>query len=404
MSISRYGTRFTTIGTGGKASSNYESFEVVPQFVERIKVQKSKYPLLLISEKLKNHKPTKFSEYFHTESDEPQIVVQVNGAINAAATSMVLENTEAKWVRAYDQLYNPLTEEQFHVSAVNTVSHTLTVTRGVGNSGTGANVADNQQLLIMSQSNAEGGTSQSGVWGTSVQVKNYTMLTREPYELTEEGQNTETYGYDNAWQEAKTDAAVRLARKMEWQVLFGKRDTGSTSGYRSTGGLGQFVSSHKTDVAGTLTEQTLYNWIRDLSVENGGVDDIVFYAGSYVLQYLDAWGRDRMYQRPEDSVAGISIGRYKTSFGDLKVVNHGMLTETFDSTTSPELPGMIFAVNMNMLKLVYWRPLVNDEGPNGRGIQANDSLTKKGEWRSHWGCYVGDERKHGWMYGITPLT
>jgi hypothetical protein len=404
MAISRYGTRFQTFGTGGKYSANYESYEVIPQFIERIKVQRSKFPLLLISEKMKNHKPVKYKTYYHTESDELPLTVQVNGAINSTATSLVLDATDSKYIRPYDQLYNPLTEEQLHVSAVNTTTYTATVTRGVGNSGTGSNIADNQQLLIMSQSNAEGGTSQSGVWGTSVQVSNYTMLTREPYEMTDESENTDAYGYDNPWQEAKNDASIRLARKMEWQALFGKADNGNTSGYRSTGGLGHFVSSHKLDVAGALTEEAFYNWLRDLSVDNGGLDDLLFFAGSYILGYMDAWGRDRMYQRPEDTVAGIAISRYKTSFGEMKVLQHGMLTEVFDTTSTPELPGMMFGVNMSMLKFVYWRPLKNDEGPQGRGIQANDSLTKKGEWRAHWGCYVGDERKHGWMYGVTELT
>ena len=404
MAISRYGTRFTSFGTGGKYSTNYESHELVPQFIERIKVQRSKFPILLISDKMKNHKPVKYKTYYHEESDELPLTVQANGAVNSTHTQVLCESGEAKYVRPYDQLYNPLTEEQLHVSAVNTTNHVLTVTRGVGNSGTGSAIADNQELLIMSQSNAEGGTSQSGQWGTSVQVSNYTMLTREPYEMTDEGQNTETYGYENPWQEQKTDASQRMARKMEWQTLFGKADSGNTSGYRSTGGIGSFASSHKFDAAGTLTEQALYNWIMDLAVDNGGIEDLIFYAGSYVLQYLDAWGRDKLYTRPEDQIAGIAISRYKTSFGDLKVVAHGMLTEVFDNNTTPELPGMIFGVNMSMLKTVFWRPLVNDEGPQGRGIQANDSLTKKGEWRAHWGCYVGDERKHGWMYGITKLT
>jgi len=409
MALTRYGTAANTFGTGAKYSSNYESYEVVPQFIERIKIQKAKTPLWLISEKMGKHKPVKYKEYFHTESDDLPVSVKVNGAVGAANTntSITFDAADAKYIRAYDQLYNPLTEEQIFVSAINTSNYVATVIRGVGNSTSGAAgsaIADNQELLLIAQSNAEGGTSQSGVWGTSKQVKNYTMLHREPYEMTDEGANTETYGYDNPWQEAKSDAAKRLSLKMEWQALFGKADNGNTSGYRSTGGLGQFVSTNKLDVAGALTEQTFYNWLRDLSVENGGLDGLLFCCGSYICQYLDAWGRDNIRFDSEDKVAGIAIGSYRTSFGEAKFIQHGLLTEAFDTTTTPELPGMCFAVNLNMLKWVYWRPLVNDEGPNGRGIQANDSLSKKGEWRAHFGIYVGDERKHGWMYGVTELT
>lgn len=400
--FTRYGTNYATYGDGAKQNANYETYEVVPQFIERIKIQRMKYPLYMISEKMKKHKPVKDKVYYHTESDELPVAAQVNGAVNATATSVTFETTDSKYVRAYDQLYNPLTEEQMYLSAINTTSHVGTVTRGVGNSGTGANIADNQQLLIMAQSNAEGGTSQDGQWSTSSQVKNYTMLHREPYEMTDEAAHTETYGYPDPWQEAKTDAAVRYARKMEWQALFGKSDDGTYR--RSTGGLGHYISMHKSDVGGALTEQTWYNWLRDLSVENGGLDSMLFLMGTYPCQYFDAWGRDNIRFDPEDKVAGISIGRYRTSFGEVKFIQHGMLTEAFDTTTTPELPGMIFAVNMDYLKFVYWRPMVNDEGPSGRGIQANDSLSKKGEWRSHFGIYVGDEKKHGWMYGITELT
>jgi hypothetical protein len=405
MAVSRYGTQYQTFGTGGKAPSNYETYELVPQFIERINVQKSKYPLWLISEKMKRHIPIKDRTYYHTESDEQSITARVNGAVNATCTTVTFDVADSKYLRAYDQLYNPLTEEQVSVSSVNTTTGAAVVVRGVGNAGSGSNIADNQEFLIMSQSNVLGGTSQSGIYQTSKQVKNYCMLTREPFELVLETDNTEAYGYSDAWQEQKDAAAVRLARKMEWQVLFGKADgSHANTSVWSTGGLGNFISTNKLDVGGTLTEQTFYNFIRDLSVENGGVDNMIFFAGSYILQYLDAWGRDRLYSRPEDQVAGISIMRYRTSFGEIKLVAHGMLTEAFDQTTTPELPGMLFGVDMSQYKMVYWMPLKYDEGPANRGIQANDSLTKKAEWRATWGCYVGNERAHGWMYGVTELT
>lgn len=405
MAVTRYGSRFQTVSTGAKAPTSFETYELIPQFIERIKVQKAKYPLWMISEKMKKLKPIKDRTYYHTESDEPQLTARVNGAVNAAVTTVTFDPAESIFLRPYDQLYNPLTEEQLSVTAVNTTTGAATVVRGIGAEGAGSNIADDQDLLIMSQSNVLGGTSQSGVFGTSVQVKNYCMLTREPYEMIEETGETAAYGYENKWQELKSDAATRLARKMEWHCLFGKADgSHANTSTWSTGGLGHFISTNKLDVGGTLTEQVLYNWIRDLSVENGGIENMLFFAGTYILQYLDAWGRDRLYTRPEDTVAGIAISRYRTSFGELKVVAHGMLTEAFDTTTAPELPGMMFAVDMSQFKMVTWMPLVNDEGPNGRGIQANDSLTPKGEWRTTWGCYVGAERRHGWMYGVTELT
>jgi hypothetical protein len=396
-----FGTLNQSLVSGQKLRNNYETYRNKPQYIETIDINLGMCPLTVLSDRMGAVGKVGYYEYFHLEDDALPQFVQVNngGGYNSAATSIVVDTGTGIRVRKYDLLFNPLTLEQLSVTDVST--DTLTVVRGHGGS-TAAAIADDTQLQILSFSAVDGDTSPTALSNEPKQLKNYCMIARESVNMSRRAAGGDLYGNKDEWTRAKEKVLQRLNIKTEKQFLFGQRDDGATN-YRSTGGLLYWLSTNKVNVAGNLTEAAMNAWLRDLFRESNP-DDMVFLCGEFFRETLDQWGRDRLTNYTKDDMMGIATMGYKTTFGELKIVPHGLLSAGFDgnaTSTVASMAGMVFAVNMKKFKKVYY----GDQGKLhfNDNIQANDADGRKGEYLMDYGAYLGKESAHGMLYGITSL-
>jgi len=408
MAVPQVGAKNYAVGVGSSGAEGKTLALIqatgrdVTQFIDYVELSKGLTPLTYLLMKLGQTKKVRNSSFIHLEYDANPMSVQVNGPLDAEVTSttLVLDTPQGNYIKAYDILYNPLTEEQMYVSAVASPT-SCTITRGHGSSDPAA-IADNSVLLIMSPTIPGGGRSQYALYTEPTLVRNYVQIARESVSLERRAMEAEAYGPDD-WPRAKKAAADRLSYKMELSVLLNALNATTPV---TTGGIDHWVSSNVVNAGGVLTEQTFNNWLRDIfSYNQDNPSKVLLIFGDFILGYLDAWGRDRLTQSPNDTATGIAIAEYKSSLvpgGKVKFIRHGMLSKAMDPNTANPMAGLAFAVNMDHLKLAFYG---NSGQVNFRdNIQENDEDCRKGEWFADWGVYMSAERRFGKLYGVTELT
>lgn len=201
--------------------------------------------------------------------DEPNDLVrlQVNGALNSAATTVVIDSSDpsasspgnnwgtAQHLKAGDLLlveptadsatYN---HEIIKVTGVNSATE-FTVSRGAAGT-TAATISNDVYLVKIGSSYGEGTSAPAASSRNPIKYYNYTQIFKDTYELT--GSAVETrVRTGNTLANEKKRKAFDHARDIEMAVLFGQRSetTGSNGKpQRTMGGIRSFIGSTTTTV------------------------------------------------------------------------------------------------------------------------------------------------------------
>lgn len=392
------GTQAQTVVSGQKTYTDAESYQRTPQFLKVEEQWAGAAPLTVLSKRMGNTIKVYDDNFFHMEEDHLPQTVEVDGSHASGVTSILLTSGHAKYVRARDFLYNPATRERLLITDVNTNTHTLTVVRAQGSSSA-ATIADNQRLQIMASSFASGSVAPTGLDDTPARFVNYLQIHKDAIEQDGRALKQQTYGNTTGRARNWDKMMDRCYQKIEKTILFGGLDAGTSTGVIATGGFTYWLSSCVTDFSGGFTELAFNQWLEELFRFNQSTE-LLLLVGSNFCAYLDSWGRDRLETRPGDQELGVNIQRYKSSFGSVKFVRHGMLNDSYDN--SGYWAGLIFAVNLNHFKIAHFadRNMVIEKGK-----QTPDLDGVKDYILHDFGCYLSCEHKHGWGYGIpNPFT
>ena len=138
---------------------------------------------------------------------------------------------------------------------------TLTVTRGVGNGGTGASVTANDIFFMIGNANAEGADVPDSISYDAASTENFCQIFRTPYSITRTAMHT-NFRTGDQYLEKSRDALKEHMVGMERAMIFGKKDiiTGSAGKpERYTDGLMNSITTNVEDAAananaGVLTE------------------------------------------------------------------------------------------------------------------------------------------------------
>lgn len=224
----------------------------------------------------------------------------------------------------------------------------LVVIRGVGFSatygdgsgavGTGLAVTEEDTLTIIGSFHPEGSNYPQAVHYQPTERWNFIETFRTSLELTDDAMQT-YYRTGKILDNAKYDAAMMHSMEMEKAFLWGKRERLDTSytdligntqtqPQRSMGGLDFFIS-HKESFAGGLTAVDFLDFLEPIYTIPGGSMNKVAFCGSRVLgvmtQYAEALGQ--IFLEPGDKTYGLQIRTLIHAWGELKLVNHPLMSE-----------------------------------------------------------------------------
>jgi hypothetical protein len=234
------------------------------------------------------------------------------------------------------------TGEQVLVSAIPDGT-SLTVIRGIGKSSTygdgsgavGQGVlmgSPPYEITIVGSAHEEGADYPTSVGYTPTDVWNFIQTFRTSLTLTDDAAQT-YYRTGNIQENAKFDCATQHSMEQEKAFLWGQRErvTGAVNSQpqRFTGGVEFYLSSNVQSFSGGLTQTDFLNFLRPIYTVPGGSQNKVAFCGATALgvmtQYAESLGQ--IFLEPRDSTYGLQIRTLVHAWGELKLVNHPLMSE-----------------------------------------------------------------------------
>lgn len=336
-------------------------------------------------------------KYQNFEDVLPPSRDQVNNGsgITNSATTVAVDNET--YFQVEDIVLNTRTGELFRVTA-KPGSGNLTVTRGVGNSGTGVAMNDNDELYIVSSAAMEGDVSKQAKSDTPSIVTNYTQIVRDPFDESGTLLSTDVVTDSHDWNYVSKKVGIVHATKIEKIFWFGKPSETGSPAVRTSGGFFYYQgSTNQTDAGGTFTETEF--WAAAATAFSYGSDRKLLFASRTVVSVLNQFAQSKIETRQGDTTYGLAITDYNTPFGKLSVVHHRL----FNQTTVYQGYGAV--VDLAALKKVY---LHGEKAPGGsrdthinEHIEENDRDGRKDEYFSEVGLRIGQPSRHAFISGVT---
>jgi hypothetical protein len=227
---------------------------------------------------------------------------------------------------------------------------------------------------------------------------NYTQIFRHGYTFSRTATVIDYVGRGQPEQESAFKG-VEHKRAIEYSGFWGARDmktdpvTGEPVGF--AGGLVEFITTYKTDVAGALTVDYVDNWLKNLLSHTGR--NVVIYASPLAAFQISKFNRGGMgtaWRPSRENVAGLRVDAFMSGVYGYEIPIVVKKDWNDFPTTLKQFGGWLFAVDHDSIE---WRPL-------------KDSGTKLLTARQHPGAdrvseeylteEIRNESHHGILYGI----
>lgn len=292
------------------------------------------------------------------------------------------------------------TNEIFYVSGISAPDD-LTVIRGIGNSGTGVTFSAGDACTIIGPCDKEGADTPSEISYDPSTRYNYIQTFRTSLTLTDDAAQT-YYRTGNVLKNKKFDAAQDHAMQMEKAFLWGKRDEVDHDSdgykYRTTGGLAHWLwASYKTDFTSSgLTKDGLNTFLQPIYTVNNGSQNKLALCGATALGALNDYAEEygTINLEPRDSTYGLQIRTLVHAWGELKLVNHPLMSEHSEWTKA------MFVVDTKNVMYRFLRGrdtrFLKERQGNGEDRVTHEFMTKAG-------LELRFPRTHGMAVGISEF-
>ena len=398
MAVDTYypGTDAGTITSGQRKLSNLGASTAgrdIPQWVKTtiINVSENVAPFTAMLDRLGTAKKFYNPAYNHLEGDDlPSVVEVASFDTDGDGTGINLDTAQTNNIKAGQTLYVPRTGEILFVSSVDSTTD-LTVIRGFGSSSA-ATLLTGEDIRIAAMADTEGNTAPSAISSEPTIYTNYLQTTKKAIELSGRLLAAGSAGVQGGAELARLqgDAIKAMRKEMEVSMLHGARYASNPT---ATGGLDYYLSTLNTNIGGVLSEADLNTFIKKAFRRNqDDRSNVVFWAGELIMDAFDGFGRDNIRYNPSDKVAGIAVGRYVCSHGELAIKHHPMLSINSDDA------GKAYFVNMNKVAKAEYANRGFIHKPN---VEAVSTDGRKDYWLSDFGLWLAAEKCHGKMYGVT---
>lgn len=332
-----------------------------------------------------------------------------NDSGSGTATSVTVATGTGVYFRPQDTARIEQTGEIVYVSARST--DTLTIVRGIGNSGTGVDwgeAAATINITRIGNASTQAGTLPEIRMVNTVAQFNYTEIERTPFGMARSASATKQYGGDPLARERVTAAAYHK-RAQEEKFFWGKRDIKQTNSRPQTfcGGMAYYVTANITTVSGNLTAANLATYSRDF-FRYGSHQKFLFCAPiitEAIAQFsigktaLSTWAEG-------EQKYGIKANKFVNGAGDeLIIINKRNWRAAERPTASPGAGGTGFIVDMDV---VARRAFAGADSMYIEDRQAPDYDGKKNEFLTeasieicHGGSGGSGQGRHGIIRGVT---
>ena len=284
-----------------------------------------------------------------------------------------------------------------YVSAVNLATGVVTAQTVVGGNLTLTGGGGDEAFLVGNsfESGSGKGTIKSA---QPTEVFNYVQIFQTPIGVTTTARNI-AYESDPELEKQRFEAGVDHAFKIEKSLFFGERkrkNQGLMDGVYEQwfmGGLYDYIATNVTNASGALTQTEFSGWLIDST--QYAKRPMVF-ASELVYEGLTTWAETKLQIiSQKESSLGMSITKYQTAYGDTVMVkpHREMLVNSLND--------LAFCVD---LADVEYRFLKGLDTHIDTDLQANDEKLKIDEFRTWASMKVGNEKKHGYLYGVTSIA
>lgn len=325
-----------------------------------------------------------------------QSAVTAAGYIDGT-TSIAIPVTTSTGVyfRAGDLVRNGRTGEMFEVTSVS--ADNVTCNRNIGGAGHAAGVSADD-LLIVSNSAAQGADVGTMKVTTRVLGYNYEQIVRQPFGFTNTDVEIDTYGPGDPMNEI-AKKSVEHQRALEAACWFGARafTSASPSSKGYMGGLLEFIATNKSTSIGTLTLAILNTKLAAI-YQHGSRNKVIFSAPVPAAALSGLLANNWVRSTPDERVYGAKVDAFVTgAYGDRVPVIVKREWGTF-SSASNQYGSMMVVVDLDYIKR---RPLKNRDTSLLRNRQGPGVDSVIHEYLTEQSLQVAVEQAHGLLLGIT---
>lgn len=226
----------------------------------------------------------------------------------------------------------------------------IKVTRGVGFSstygdgsgavGTGLAILNSDVLTIIGNASVEGDNYPEAIHYQPTEKWNFIETFRTSLELTDDAAQT-YFRTGKILDNLKYDAAMMHSMELEKAFLFGKRELiagntvtdvagrSSSQDRRFMGGFTFFATSNVSSFSAGLSRNTYMDFLRPIYTVPGGSQNKVAFCGAQALGVFTNYAEDlgQVFLEPKEKTYGLQIRTLVHSWGELKLVNHPLMSE-----------------------------------------------------------------------------
>jgi len=304
----------------------------------------------------------------------------VSGAKTAADTSVVVADVEP--FRANQVV--KIGEELLLVTAVNTGTKTLTVTRGYAGT-TAAAINDGAKVEVMFVEGVEGADARSARYKARVRKSNLTQIFDDTIEISGTAQAVTQYGIQDLYEYEKQKKQLEVALQLEKALINGvKYENGQI---RQMAGLRSMIATNVTNVGGALTAEAINNLAQAI-YEKGGFasgGEYKVMVGAKQKRAISALDANAIRLTRSENTRGQVVDMFVTDFGQFEIVLNNNLA-----------PDELYIVDVNRMAI---KPLQSREF-------GHTFLGQKGDYTT--GMIVGEytfefrqEKAHGRLKGLS---
>jgi len=276
-------------------------------------------PMLTVLGKMSKAKcvDTEFSWF---EDDLLGTYTQINHAAYTNETALVVDTDTTGIFQIGDVLLVVSTGEKMLLTGIVDSTHTLTVTRAWGTTGSGGGIADDAYIYKLGSSQQEGYTTPEGLVTAKSKKSNYVQIFAKAVEFTETANAVDVYG-GNRRNFERNKKAVEMKRDIEAQFLWGepKEDTGGTHPRRQSGGIYYFLSTVAPSLdmsSAALTESAFESLLKDVFTYSE--KDRVMFTGPLINSQISQFASGKQRLEPGSTGKyGCKITTYHSANGDV---------------------------------------------------------------------------------------
>lgn len=237
-------------------------------------------------------------------------------AASCTKTTVEVNVTDASKYKIGDIIEIDL--EMMWVSAADTTTNTLTVTRNYG--GTQTSHASAVAVTIIGNARLEGADADYGRGVTDIVAPyNYTQIFQDDIKVTRTQNKITQYGIRQEFDYQTAKIMPSLLRLIDKSFYRGQRKSGSATTPRAFGGVETYVTLNTLSAGSSaLTRKLMEDLIEDCW-GNGGTPDLLI-CNSWVKRKISGFYEGFVRTTIDEKRGGVTIDKVQTEFGELDVL------------------------------------------------------------------------------------